>query len=84
MDTQTQEHLTLYRIRVNMVTQEPNHVWIRAKSRDTAKEYVKYNLNPRATIGEIKLCNNPPSGDTVHTITKGTVKRNTIQKQSTT
>jgi hypothetical protein len=78
----TQENLTLYRIRVNMATQEPNHVWVRAKSRNKAKKYIKYNLNPRTTIGEIKLCNNPPSGNTVHTISEDTTKQEPIENQT--
>lgn len=77
---QIEPDMTLYRVRVNMVTGEPNYVWIQAKTRGLAERHIKYNLHPRATIGSIKPTNTPKEGETIHTVKNNEIHTETYEK----
>ena len=78
---QLQTDMTLYRVRLNMQTGEPNYVWIQAKTREIAERNIKYNLHPRATIGSMKPATDPDDGVTIHTVIGNEVQTDTLTKQ---
>lgn len=71
---QIRSDMTLYRVRVNMITGEPNYMWVQAESRQTAKHHIKYNLHPRGTISNITPNPTPEKNTTIHTIIDNEIK----------